>query len=324
MLLVVTLMVFNFAHSSLESSIDSLKLEIEKTPGDYDLHFNLGMCYYSLQDYDQAFHEFVKVLSLEKDHMPAIRKLAFVYGHLGEYESMLEFCNTSMRKFGEPTYFLSYASGIANALLGKYDAAIECYDDALALSPYPECEYQKEFELAVIHHASGDTIEGNKLLNKSLSGVEGFRRGWDAIYYFWFGRYDEAVRRQNNAMEENVDLYDMYNLGVYQVASGDKSGLVTIESAFGKDTTGLVRAVYDAIIYILSDSLSDAERTLKQKIPHLGASGMANGLLAWTLEKLDRSDEAKKYWFKCYGKLPLAIDIESMRYFIDYFLSVIR
>jgi tetratricopeptide (TPR) repeat protein len=321
LLLVSILAITNLGHVNLESHIDSLKVQAEKTPDDYFLHFDLGICYYSLQEYDSAFAELVKALSLKEDHMPTIGRLILVYGHLGEYERMLEFCNTSMRKFGKPDYFLSYGSGIANALLGNCDSAIGYYNDALALPPYCGNEYEKELELAMIHHSLGDTIAANELFNESVKRVRIFGRSWEAICYFRFGRYAEAARIQNGV---GKDYIDMYNLGVYQIASGDRMGLVTIKSACGKDTTGFVKAVYDAITNIISDSLSEVEETLKQKIPYVGTSGMANGLLAWTLERLGKADEAKKYWFNCYGKLPLAIDVESMRHFINYFLSVIR
>ncbi|KPJ73311.1 hypothetical protein AMJ52_03925 [candidate division TA06 bacterium DG_78] len=63
---------------------------------------------------------------------------------------------------------------------------------------------------------------------------------------------------------------------------------------------------------------------LKQNIPSLKRLGIAKGLLAWILEERGKDIEAKKYWFKCFGQLPLGADVESMRSFIDEFIQTIK
>lgn len=321
LLFVFSFTILNLGYANLQTSIDSLKLEIEKNPDVYSLHFKLGLCYYSLEQFENALNEFTQVLSLKQDHKTAIMKLVLVYGHFGEYEKMMELCNATMQRFGKSDYYLSYECGIANAFLGNYDISIQFYNDALKLSPHEKFEYDKELQLAMIYQSLKDTAEATKWFNKSLKGISAFGKSYEAIWHFWFGRYDKAYGIQSKEKKEYVNIY---NLGVYQIASGDMRGLETIKSACDKDTTGFVEAVYDAIISIKSDSLLEAESTLKQEISALKYSGMANGLLAWTLEKLGKKKEAKKCWFKCYGKLPLCINVESMRNFINKFLNTIK
>ncbi|MEO0143100.1 MAG: DNA-formamidopyrimidine glycosylase family protein [candidate division WOR-3 bacterium] len=73
----------------------------------------------------------------------------------------------------------------------------------------------------------------------------------------------------------------------------------------------------------LSDSLTytEAERLLFRKNLYLSRSGIANGLHAFVLEKQGKSSSAMKYWLTCFGKLPLGVDIESMRKFIEIFVD---
>jgi tetratricopeptide (TPR) repeat protein len=363
LILIFLFAAFNLSYADLQSAVDSLKLEIEKNPDDYLLHFKLGSCYYSSGEYEEALQEFNRTLELNSDYSLARYKIAAIYyamdsfdiaktkfekllkiypekkavyvrlgficGLLGNYDKMLQI----FQKYTQETdYDFSYECGIACVFLGNYENAINYYQRA------SEQYTGLELELAIIYHHSNDTTKANSWFKKSLKYFSGIswpldQYGFDlntlqsykSVYYYLFGKFDEAIEIINDLIKHDKHNYIYYyNLGVFRIASGDADGLEDIKNACDLDTTGFVQAVYDALIAVTSDSFLNAEILLKQKIGGLKRSGIAKGLLALTLEKLGKDTEAKIYWFKCYGKLPLGIDVESMRNFIDKFIRTIK
>ena len=363
LILIFLFAAFTLSYADLQSAVDSLKLEIEKTPDDYLLHFKLGSCYYSSGEYEEALQEFNRTLELNSDYSLARYKIAAIYyamdsfdiaktkfekllkiypekkavynrlgsicGLLGNYDKMLRI----FQKYTQETdYDFSYECGIACVFLGNYENAINYYQRA------SEQYTGLELELAIIYYHSNDTTEANSWFKKSLkrfSGISwpldqhGFEsntlQSYKSLYYYLFRKFDEAIEIINDLIKHDKHNYIYYyNLGVFRIASGDADGLEDIKKACDIDTTEFVQAVYDALLAIKTDSLMDAQRYLKQKIGGLKRSGIAKGLLALTLEKLGKDTEAKIYWFKCYGKLPLGTDVESMRNFIDKFILTIK
>lgn len=134
LILIFLFAAFNLSYADLQSAVDSLKLEIEKKPDDYLLHFKLGSCYYSSGEYEEALQEFNRSVDLNKDFFAAKFKIAiisiymdkplvakeileelkkthpdkksvyrwlgWVYGFLGQYEKMSE---ASLEKLGKDT-----------------------------------------------------------------------------------------------------------------------------------------------------------------------------------------------------------------------------
>jgi len=351
----------NLSYADLQSAVDSLKLEIEKNPDDYKFHFDLGLCYAALGEYENALEAFNSTLELNKDHTQAKYKIAIIYyymdslkiardkfedlletdpdkesayrylgsiyGSLAEYEKMLDIYKTYDKR-KEKTYSFTHECGIACAFLGKYEESINNYQKAIKQYRHP---YGLDIELAILYQKTDDTLKAKKWFKKSIKDVKSYsfeneQALWTmSIYYYYMEEYDNSIDIVSKIIrDEKIDGIAHYNLGVFRIASGDADGLEDIKNACDLDTTGFVQAIYNALLAIKTDSLMDAQRYLKQKIGGLKRSGIAKGLLAWTLEKLGKDTEAKIYWFKCYGKLPLGIDVESMRNFIDKFIHTTK
>lgn len=373
LLILVAFFIFlNPLSANLRSAVDSLKLEIEKNPDDYKLHFDLGSCYYALRDYENALQEFNRSLELNKDfpaievqialiyfYMDSLQKakdkfeelsqkypdkksvykwLGYIYGYAGEYEKMLtafkEYYNRSHEEFFRRQnrgYDLSREVGMAYAMLKRYQKAISFYHKEIG---HYRFWFKANMELAMLYQRIGNIRKANEYFNEAISRLSkyydyyysGLKKdlllGYKSVWCYRLGEFDRGIALINTLMQLKQESYiDIYNLGVFRIVVGDRMGLDDIKRVCIIDTTGFVQAVYDAIVAIKRDSLEKAEQSLKQKIPGLRRSGIAKGLLAWTLEKLGKETEAKKYWFKCYGQLPLGTDVESMRSFIDKFIE---
>ena len=367
LILIFLFAAFNLSYADLQSAVDSLKFEIEKKPDYYKFHFDLGLCYAALGEYENALEAFNSTLELNKDHTQAKYKIAIIYyymdslkiardkfedlletdpdresayrylgsiyGSLAEYEKMLDIYKTYDKR-KEKTYSFTYECGMACAFLGKCEESINNYQKAIKQYWHP---YGLDIELAMLYQKLGDSLKAEKWFNKSMEDLSAACRyyGWklkqDVLlsykspWYYRLGKFDNAIAMIDTLIQfKKEDYIDIYNLGVFRIASGDADGLEDIKNACDLDTTEFVQAVYDALIAVTSDSFLNAEILLKQNISELKKSGIAKGLLAWTLEKLGKDTEAKIYWFKCYGKLPLGIDVESMRNFMNKFICTIN
>ena len=78
-LLILFLLLLNLGYGDLAESIDSLKLKIKEDSTNYLLHLQLGMCYYSLKEFESALNEFNRVLELDPSNSQAEMKIATTY-----------------------------------------------------------------------------------------------------------------------------------------------------------------------------------------------------------------------------------------------------
>lgn len=321
-------------NANLLTTVDSLQAEIAKNPEDSTLHHKLGLAYCALDQYENAIEAFNTVLSLDNQYYGAARKLAHVYGYQGDYHQMLRICEQYAKKTKE-AYF-SHELGMASAMLGDRLAAIEYYQNGLKVRPY-NMRYEFEVELAILFRQVENEDETNIRLEHALEDLAKTLRqrhfkvndeliaSYKALYLFrlaYFRKADSIIERMvKDGKAEHIDLY---NQAVFKLAAGDSSGLACLRNVSEENTTSLVHTIYQALIALKVDSVHHAEVILKKDTTALRNSGMAKGLLAWTLERIGKDAEAKKYWFMCYGKLPLGTDVASMRAFMDRFIRYVK
>lgn len=319
-------------HTDMHAAVDSLLRKIEKNPDSYKLHYDLGLCYTTLEECEKALDAFARSLELNKDFNSAKYKMAVVYMEMDSLEiarSIFEelkgaYADDKASKRWLRT--IHHRCGIIDALNQEYESAIENYRAAIKFSDYPD---DMENQLAVLYYKTDDTIQSAEYLKKSIDGLYDYYRTkktamlYSAVYYYKLQKYDDAIK---NSVYDNdtTDAVVQYNLGVFNIASGMGKGLDIIDDAVAKDTTGFVEAIHSAILAVSTDSFLIAESLLKQDINALRISGLAKGLLAWILEQLGKKDEANKLWLKCYCQLPMGTDVESMRSFITTFVETVK
>ncbi|MGB3478914.1 MAG: tetratricopeptide repeat protein [bacterium] len=77
----------NLAYADLRSAADSIKQEIEKSPDNFKLYFDLGICYTAIDEYGKAQEAFNKALELNKDYYLTKHKIAVVYYAMDSLET---------------------------------------------------------------------------------------------------------------------------------------------------------------------------------------------------------------------------------------------
>jgi tetratricopeptide (TPR) repeat protein len=333
-ILICFTMLVTLSHADMHAAVDSLLLKIEKNPNKFKLHYDLGLCYTALEEYEKALDAFARSLELNKDFNSAKYKMAVVYMEMDSLEiarsifEELKGAYAGDKAINNWLRAVHHRCGIIDALNQEYESAIENYRAAIKFSDYPD---DMENQLAVLYYKTDDTIQSAEYLKKSIDGIYDYYRTkktamWhSAIYHYHLQKYDDAIKIKNSIYSnDTTDAIVQYNLGVFNIASGEGKGLDIIRNAVDKDTTGFVSAVYSAILAVSTDSFSNAEALLTQDINALRMSGLAKGLLAWTLEQLGKNAEANRLWLKCYCQLPSGSDIESMRGFISEFIETVQ
>ena len=321
------------AYADLRSAADSIKLEIEENPDDFKSYFDVGLCCIAIDEYEEALAAFERTLELNSEYILAKYKIALVYYAMDS----LEIAKSKFEELRETSYDKKIINqwlrtiyrmcGKIDALHGHLDGAITNYQELMKL--YRRA-WRLKRELALLYWKSGDTLEAYNWFDKSLEAVAYDKlRGTDYKWYkaiglYYLTKFKEAIELNSSILDSDKSGMALFNHGVFRIAVGRPEGFDDIEQACTMDTTGFVSSVYNAINAILVDSLSNTVVLLQQNINGLQISGVAKGLLAWTLEKLGKEGEAKQLWIKCYGQLPLGTDVESMRDFIKRFINTIK
>jgi len=340
LLLLLMLIFCGTANADLRSAADSIKLEIEENPDDFKLYFDLGLCYIAIDEYEEALTAFERTLELNSEYILAKYKIALVYYVMDSLEiAKLKFeelreIYADKENVGNWLRTIHLRCGMIYALEKQYDKAIGNYQKAIKLLNRDKAPGW-DIHLAMLYYKTGDSAQVNVWFDRARENLDYYRRYYvygesraqalNAIYHYYLNKFERAIELNHSIYnKDNSDGIALYNLGVFRIAAGRPEGFDDIEQACTMDTTGFVSSVYNAINAILVDSLSNTVVLLRQNINGLQRSGVAKGLLAWTLEKLGKEGEAKQLWIKCYGQLPLGTDIESMRDFIERFIETIK
>ncbi|HEX7319008.1 MAG TPA: TonB family protein [bacterium] len=343
----------------LEKAIDSLKLEIEKKSNEWKLYFDLGVGYTAISNYTDALQAFNRALELKGNDNAIKYKIAFLYYCMDsfeiakyKFEELINDCPDKIRLYEWiidlyaildnseeliTTYekyckindiYTSTGFGMIYALAGDYKNAIKYYQKTI------DVRYNSRLMIAMLYLNSGDSASADETLKQYIQAIIDYYNKHDdlallnnkAVAYYRMSRSSSALQAADDLVAKNqTDGVNIFNCGVFKIAAGDTSGLTDIRRACSFDTTGFVKAVYKAMLAIRTDSLAIAESLLSQTgIRYLTTSGMANGLLAYCLEKRGKRLLAYKHWINCYGLTPLGTDVESIRSYIIKFIETLK
>ena len=172
------------------------KKQLERTPGDHDVCYDLALRYARLNELDQAVASFRKLMHMIPDNYSVYNDLGNVYFQREEYQEAKDLYLESLRV--EPRFFqANYNLANLHLLAGELGKSWDTYHRALEI--YPEC--------AQIYNNLGIICE---------------KRGED----------EEAIRKCEQAVALNPFLSQAYNnLGVLYNKKGDR---VKAEESFIK------------------------------------------------------------------------------------------
>jgi tetratricopeptide (TPR) repeat protein len=378
---VLILGIFSPGFADLRSAVDSLNLEVSKNANNYQLHYELGICYTALGEYQNALQAFYRTLELKEDHWLARYKMALIYyqmdsiyaardqfevlfnsvikhesfdeivAHfvqistipdylmmiywiLEDYEAMLQFSKKGLDS-NMPLLDLEFqhSAGRATAMLGNCEDAIVYYNEALKeydkQSDVRDAQYEElKIELAMLYKKIGDSRKAEKTLpdwtvykNREVQVAKAI------LYDYYLGAFGKTFALvESLSVPRGEDASWPATLGILRIAAGDGMGWAEVADARENDKSVQESALYQAMNLIRLDSLPEAAEILEraESIYVNDVSGITDGLHAWVLERLGQDTKAKKYWFRCYGKLPLGTDLESMRSFMETFVNTLK
>lgn len=328
-------------------ALEEFRHAIELNSDDFSSHFKVALCYYHLDSINVARVELEKVRDMQPTNKHPYWWLGDTYGLLGMYDDMLGALEKYKSLCGKE-YFHSYSTrdyhhvdavdaGVAQAyaMKGQYDRAIKCYKNAVDDYWGP---YTFDIALALIYANKGNSSEVEHWLGKSVEHVERYYHYYQKIeedslafmliqvhaYFSWLlGRFENAATLMDSLYSATeLDTIGLYNRCVYHMAAGNVHSMkdleeILIDAAFSS-------VLYDVLILLRSDLLSEATTLLISNKEWLSKSALLMGLHAYMLEQLGDESQATKWWYRCYGSLPLGIDVRSMRHFIDSFVATVK
>lgn len=172
-------------------------------------HFNLGICYESVERFDEALKEFEHAVGLDKDlNMAAVK-----------VDAMHQF-KTLKSNINNIGAWLRL--GLAQRSLGQFDDAIYSFEQALRLQPLAFNTY---LQLGMCYHSKGWYDKALEMYKKSqeLEPKNPDIHSNFGVTYFDLARYDEAIEAFNKAISisPNQALYH-FNLGTCYESKGMK------------------------------------------------------------------------------------------------------
>jgi hypothetical protein len=212
-------------------------------------------------------------------------------------------------------------AGIAASFLDKKEEAIDFLSISNDSIFYTPIISSPGTIIAMIYLYNNDTIQSNIWLKKSQK--KDYAPSDIYFLYYLLGNYSQAINEvQKRVSKNNIGIHDQYNLSNFIIISGNKDGLEKLRATCESDTQQRHRDIYEAVTYIRFDSLAQAEQKLLKS--SFTESGIRNALLAWIYEKTGRAEEAYVYWYHCFGRVPLGVNVNSMRNFINRYIEIIK
>ncbi|MFN2355244.1 MAG: tetratricopeptide repeat protein [Desulfopila sp.] len=133
-------------------AIDNYLLLLNYFPQAPMLHYNLGLAYYSLEDFTSALHEFSQALTLQPEDTDSLFNLALCQKKTGDNQGAIATYRKLLQAIPDNTDGWYNLGGCYRDTYGD-EQAISCYQKVLALDP----EYLPALNnLAYLYHRSGD------------------------------------------------------------------------------------------------------------------------------------------------------------------------
>lgn len=108
---------------------------------DYFAHFNLGYVLIELERYDEAEREFRRCLELDPGDAAAQLELAYIHAARGEYATALTLLETPRQRYYDD-WAVFHLLGRCLFQLQRYDEAQQAWQQALALAPTSEAQFE--------------------------------------------------------------------------------------------------------------------------------------------------------------------------------------
>ena len=115
----------------VKKALPIYKALFEEFPDDSDSYYNLGVCYYMLDEYNTALPYFLKAIEMDR-HLDSYLYVGMIYRKMGKLDSALKYFRERVaRKTGDDdTYAKEAMAGIRSVLIQMEEEKIAAKADS--------------------------------------------------------------------------------------------------------------------------------------------------------------------------------------------------
>jgi glycosyltransferase involved in cell wall biosynthesis len=188
-----------------ERDLRILDLELQERPHHPFVHWNRGMTFYHLKEWDQAIAALERCLSLSKPHESTVRKvyalLAGSYLERRELALAKERLEQGLRLFPQDPE-LNFRGGILYRELGNLEAAERCYKVVLGRPEQGHIDsldvsmtgYKAHHNLGLLYHETNRLTEAEREWRAAVEENPSFLPSWQGLaqLYAQMRRFEDA------------------------------------------------------------------------------------------------------------------------------------
>lgn len=238
-------------------------------------HFNCGVAYSAVQDFQSAIEQYNEALALNPGHVPAYTNRGIAKDALERFEDAIADFNEAIRidPQNEKAYF---GRGSAKAELGQYSEAIEDYEGAIRVNSKYAIAYLGRGDVqAALGQFPAATADYNRALGISPDYAEAYN-GRGRIKFI-LKQYKEAIADFDKAIGINSKKAEIYyNRGsaktklvrfMEAIADYDKAIAIKPELANAYNSRGAARAELGRH----TEAIADYDKALNINREHIEA-----------------------------------------------------
>lgn len=305
---------------------------IEMAAASEEGHYGLGLVYQDLMDLPRAETSYGAALARNRGHLPAILALARLYNFTNRPEKALGLLANTATTEVVLAAAIEHARGTAFLATGQNEAALECFERAIALRPdHIEAAHSRAIALQSVNREE-DALTGFRLVVKKNPADLAAHHNLNQLLYRlkrddeFLRSYDEAAAQfpgaphfalakaaflvRNERPAEALELYEQtLKLApgepiVLQGRAAAQLKLHQVDAAIASYEEGLKRSPQDinmltgvAAAYLISRAPKKAEAAALKALQMAPEDQTGLSLLgtAWRLMEDGRDDELNRY-----------------------------
>ncbi|MCK4234066.1 tetratricopeptide repeat protein [candidate division WOR-3 bacterium] len=338
----------------IELAIEEHKEAIAEDSMDIRPHFDLAYIYCEKEMWEEAIPLLERVAKLESNYRTANMLIAKAYAKTERLQDLglqafpqgvdttnpnllyvvgVEFYNKGFferackyleRVTKDERYYTLYP------LIAQFYCSEQKYSKAIkTLRKYLEKKENvyERLRLSMIYKEVGSIHKAEDEFNKVIALTDTFYQGkairtnhyWKGMALYMWGKYSEAIKEWETYRRKYPKYVIAYhNLCTLYLTMDCCSEFikeyVEAKKQFSEDP---IVYIDEGFMEIGVENYNDALTKFKLALDKWPSSGVCNGYMAYTLEKLGRYEEAKQHWNLCILRVPGGVNLQDVRAFIE-------
>jgi len=185
----------------------------------------------------------------------------------------------------------------------------------------------KRLYLAMIYKEVDSLEAAEGEFNKVIALTDTFYRGksgrtnhlWKGMALYMWGKYSEAIKEwETYRLKYPRYVVAYHNLSTVYLTMGCCNELIKeYEEAKKRFPEDPIVHIDEGFMELGVENYNGALTKFKLALEKWSSSGVCNGYMAYTLEKLGRYEEAKQYWNLCILRVPGGVNLQKVQTFIE-------